>query len=155
VTERHNDRVRIALGRGIVELPWASRVALLDEIRNRESAKPIVDAFEAVGTSRPVTLTLEQKDQLVDLIESWDTQTERGLKGLPEGLFELRNALHDDLHDAPRDSRLSVEPVRASNEQCVEGGRVWVGLERGWQHHRVDLDETALYCPDCAEREFG
>jgi hypothetical protein len=100
VTKRYNDRVRIALGRGIVELPWTSRAALLDEIRNLESAKPIVDAFEAVGTSRPITLTPEQKGLLIELIESWGTQTRFGPKGLPEGLFELRNALHDDLHDA-------------------------------------------------------
>jgi hypothetical protein len=38
---------------------------------------------------------------------------------------------------------------------CVECGRLWDGVERGWQRHRVDLDETALYCPNCAEREFG
>jgi hypothetical protein len=36
---------------------------------------------------------------------------------------------------------------------CIECGRVWDGEERGWQRHRVDL-ETALYCPECAEREF-
>jgi hypothetical protein len=100
VRERHNDRVRIALGRGIVELPWASRAALLNEIRNLESAKPIVDAFEAVGTSRPITLAPEQKGLLIELIESWGTYTRFALKGLPEGPFELRNVLHDDLHDA-------------------------------------------------------
>jgi hypothetical protein len=155
VTERHNDRVRLALGRGILEVPWALRVALLNEIRNYDSAKPIVEAFEAVGTSRPVTLTLEQKDLLVSLIESWGTRTESGLRGLPEGLFELRNALHDDLHDAPKAAGLSVESVRAGDERCVECGRAWDGVERGWQRHRVDLDETALYCPNCAEREFG
>jgi hypothetical protein len=40
-------------------------------------------------------------------------------------------------------------------QRCTECGRVWDGVERGWQRHRVDLDETALYCPECAEREFG
>jgi hypothetical protein len=74
-------------------LPWASRTALLDEIRHLESAKPIVDAFEAVGTSRPVTLTPEQKGVLIELIEFWATQTRVGPRGLAEGLEELRNAL--------------------------------------------------------------
>jgi hypothetical protein len=32
--------------------------------------------------------------------ELWGTPTHGGLHGLPEGMVELRNALHDDLHDA-------------------------------------------------------
>jgi hypothetical protein len=97
-----NERVRIALSRGDVVIPWESRQALLKEIRHLESAGPIVAAFEAVGISRPVTLTLEQKGELIELIEFWATQTRFGLKGLPEGTFEFRNALHDDLHDSVR-----------------------------------------------------
>jgi hypothetical protein len=103
--ERPNNRVKVSLSRGDVVLPWASRTALLDEIRHLDSAKPIVDAFEAVGTSRPVTLTDEQKGTLAELVEFWATQTRDGFEGLPEGLFELRNALHDDLHDSLRRQR--------------------------------------------------
>jgi hypothetical protein len=65
-----------------------------------ESAQPIVAAFEAVGISRPVVLTLEQKGVLIELIEFWATQIRFGFTGLPEGMFELRNALHNDLHDS-------------------------------------------------------
>lgn len=72
----------------------------MEEIRHLDSAGPIVAAFEAVGVSRPVVLTLEQKGVLVELIEFWGTQTKHGLRGLPEGMFELRNALRDDLHDS-------------------------------------------------------
>jgi hypothetical protein len=103
VSERHNDRVRISLSRGVVELPWTSRTALFEEIRYLDSAKPIIDAFEAVGVSRSVVLPDEQKGLLIELIEFWATQTRFGLKGLPEGLYELRNALHDDLYDAQKE----------------------------------------------------
>ncbi len=100
MSQHLNDRVRIRLGRGDVDLPWSSRTALLDEIRHLGSAKPIIGAFEAVGVSRPVVLTDDQKGVLLELIEFWGNQNRGGLKALPEGLYELRNALHDDLHDA-------------------------------------------------------
>ena len=37
---------------------------------------------------------------------------------------------------------------------CTECGR---HLEPGevWHLHFVDLGEIAIYCPECAEREFG
>jgi hypothetical protein len=38
---------------------------------------------------------------------------------------------------------------------CEECRRAWLDDERGWQAHVVDIDEIALYCPQCAEREFG
>ena len=72
----------------------------LDGEPHADSAESIIEAFEAVGTSRPVTLTPEQKGTFLELIEFWDNQNPGGLKTLPEGVFELRNALHDDLHDA-------------------------------------------------------
>jgi hypothetical protein len=62
--------------------------------------RQIVEAFRAVGVSRPVELSQEQKGLLIEVIEHWATQVRFGLEGLPEGLRELRNALHDDLHDS-------------------------------------------------------
>lgn len=43
---------------------------------------------------------------------------------------------------------------------CVECERENRGEERGWEGHLVDLDddgkdEVAIFCPDCAAREFG
>jgi hypothetical protein len=38
---------------------------------------------------------------------------------------------------------------------CQECFRPWLADERGWEAHRVDLEEIAFYCPECAEREFG
>jgi hypothetical protein len=98
LAERPNDHVLVALLSGDnVSLPLESRAALLQEIRHLESAQTIVAAFEAVGTSRPVALTPEQRGLLVELVDSWGNQTPGGLEALPEGVFDLRNALHDDL----------------------------------------------------------
>ena len=55
-------------------------------------------AFEDVGTSRPVQLTSAQKSDLLQVIVHW-AEAEGGYDRLPEGIFDLRNALNDDLHD--------------------------------------------------------
>ena len=57
------------------------------------------DAFETVGTSRPVSLTRRDKVGLVAVIDLWASDTEGGFSGLPEGIVELRDALRDDLRD--------------------------------------------------------
>jgi hypothetical protein len=38
---------------------------------------------------------------------------------------------------------------------CTECERPWIGDELGWKAYRADLDELALYCPECAEEEFS
>ena len=93
------DRVTIALNRLDVVLGWAARTALLDELARLESGQGIRDAFEAVGATRSVTLTLQQKAELLLAIEQWSDQTPGGLVALPEGISELRNGLHNDLRD--------------------------------------------------------
>jgi hypothetical protein len=62
------DRVQVATSRRTVVLPWASRDELLEQMRHLETMTPVVDAFEAVGASVPVRLTLEQKARLVDVV---------------------------------------------------------------------------------------
>jgi hypothetical protein len=37
---------------------------------------------------------------------------------------------------------------------CVEGGRSPQPGER-WQLYFADIGEVAVYCPECAKREFG
>ena len=56
------------------------------------------DAFEAVGTSRPVLLTHEDKVGLVEVIQLWENEIE-GSGSLPDGIIELRDALQYDLKD--------------------------------------------------------
>jgi hypothetical protein len=43
----------------------------------------------------------------------------------------------------------------AEGEVCIECGRAWTDPDERWKRERVDLEETALYCPECHEREFG
>lgn len=99
MTERRIDQVQISLSRGTIELPWDSREQLLEQFRHLDSLRAAREAFEAVGTSQPVSLTREDRGGLIQVIEVWASQTHGGFEGLPEGIFELRNALHDDLHD--------------------------------------------------------
>jgi hypothetical protein len=48
----------------------------------------------AVGTSRPVTLARTQKSRLLLVVEGW--LWEVSTTGLPDGIFELRNAVIDE-----------------------------------------------------------
>ncbi len=59
------------LSRGVVEVPWDSRNALIDRIRQLDAATPTIRTFENVGVSLPVVLTLQQKIELVEMIELW------------------------------------------------------------------------------------
>ena len=96
---RIDERVQIVTSHSTIELTWKSREALLHEIRHLESARGIVHAFDAVGTSRPVPLTRQDQDLLFKVINEWS----RGVTvdGLPAGIWDLRCALADDLHDTP------------------------------------------------------
>jgi hypothetical protein len=93
------DRVTVRYSRGEVVLPWHSRDQLLAEIRHLESGQGVRGAFEAVGASRPVTLgSADDKGLVVKAIDVWMGNV-GGPDRLPVGIFELRNALIDDLHD--------------------------------------------------------
>ena len=94
---RRIDEVRISLRRGIVTIPWSSREALLDRFWNL-GMDDVVDAFRAVGTTAPVRLTESQKAGLVNVIDLWAGQMDGDYGDLPEGINDLRYALHDDLH---------------------------------------------------------
>lgn len=96
------EHIRIATDRDgggkNVRLPWSSRDVLLEQLRRTEGTEEITEAFEDAGTSRPVTLTIEQKALLFRVLEDWALTS--SFDRMPAGLFGLRNALSDDLHDA-------------------------------------------------------
>ncbi len=95
---RH-EAIRIVTDRGgNVRLPWASRDVLLEQLRRTEGTEGITKAFEDVGASRPVTLTIEQKALLFRVLEDWSLAS--SYDRMAAGLFGLRNALSDDLHAA-------------------------------------------------------
>jgi hypothetical protein len=88
------DRVRIVCPQGIFAIPGRSRDALLDEIRDLDSATGIRDAFIADGASRPVTLDGGDAAVLSDVLGAWARKA--GAQQLPPGLWELRNGLQAD-----------------------------------------------------------
>ena len=96
------DKITIATGRDTLTMPWSTRVALLDELQRYETGYTIRDAFTAVGASSPVRLNNEQKTELLRVIEIWSERTEGGMRGLPEAILALRNALIDDLDDSEK-----------------------------------------------------
>jgi len=56
-------------------------------MRRIDAARSAVDAFEKVGTSRPVRLDLDAKRVLVDSIRGW--RQGAGAKGLPAGVWRV------------------------------------------------------------------
>ena len=95
--ERRQAEVRIALRHGTVSIPWSSRDALLEQLRDQDSLSDVRDAFQAVGTTQPVRLTDPQKLGLRNVITFWANQMGGSYDNLPEGIYALRNALQDDL----------------------------------------------------------
>jgi hypothetical protein len=81
-----------------VRLPWKSRDSLLRKLRATPGTEGIVRAFEDVGATRPVELDTEQKTVLYRLLDDRGFTT--GFHQLPEGFFELRNALSDEVAEA-------------------------------------------------------
>ncbi len=92
------DRVRVATSLGTLELPWDSREILLERLEGIDGARAIIDAFVSVGASRPVELGREEAGLLVSAITSWAHFA--GALRLPPGLWDLRNALAEDLRVA-------------------------------------------------------
>ena len=99
--ERLN-RVQVATAGGVVELPWPSRFELLERARRLYGGAEVIRRFEAVGASRPVTLDRDSKLLLLNLLQHWLNDV--GIDELPPGIFELRNALLDDLDRGEHDS---------------------------------------------------
>lgn len=92
------DEVRIELPSGIVSIPWSSRDPLLEQLQTRDSIADVPDvrdAFQAAGTSRPVRLTGPQRLALRKVITFWANERGGSYDDLPEGIHDLRNALHD------------------------------------------------------------
>jgi hypothetical protein len=96
--------VTIQLETALITIPWATREALLNQLGahglgETEMAGAINKAFDAVGATRPVTLDLEEKTYLLQLLDQWALEL-GGYDDMPAGLFALRNALSDELADA-------------------------------------------------------
>lgn len=79
-------------------IPWSSREALQERLRNAETMNDVVESLQAVGTTQAVRLTDTQQVGLLNIIVFWANEIEGGDDDLPEGINDLRGALQDDLH---------------------------------------------------------
>jgi hypothetical protein len=91
------DRVDVELAERTVTLTWDVREQLVAEMRHLPSLEPVRRDFENAGASRPVRIERELRGDVCQVIEAWARQTPGGLRALPDGLFDLRNALADEL----------------------------------------------------------
>ena len=103
VDPRDLDRVTVELNSRDVTLSGSTREALLTGLRkhprgDNELAHATRKAFEDVGASRIVLLTLECKLYLLRLLEEWSLEVGEA-DTTRSGLFELRNALIADVRD--------------------------------------------------------
>jgi hypothetical protein len=96
--ERRLDRVTIQGSRQAttVVIPRDSRQQLLDRLRRDQDAnEKVIQAFEAVGTTRPVTLDKAGKRLLLDACLYWLNEA-GGTSGLPTGIVDLLLSLEDE-----------------------------------------------------------
>ena len=96
------DYITVQLSTQDVTVSWETRRALLANLAlgQQDVGRAIRTAFDDVAAGRPVTLELDQKTYLLDLLEQWSLDTVSGYDALPAEILVLRNALIDDLHDA-------------------------------------------------------
>jgi hypothetical protein len=86
----------------VVTISWAAREELHERIGHLPGGDDVQRRFEAVGTSRPVKLDVAGKSLVLAVVSHW--LDEVGVDRLPEGIFELRNALADDRDHEELDS---------------------------------------------------
>ena len=86
------ERVRVATSDGDFDLHWDEREELLALLRATPGTESAVNRFLAVGATRPVELTDEQRALVVSAVEA--------ARGASEALHELRHAFIVELDRA-------------------------------------------------------
>lgn len=76
-------------GGGLVKVPWGLRDWLLADLEAVDGAESIVDAFRAVGATRPVVLDERERVWLAGFLDGLERRAD-----LPKGLEPLRAGLH-------------------------------------------------------------
>ena len=97
------DRVTVALNCGSAVLTWNERDSICWLLRKRRGvgeAAGIRASFDAIGASRPVELNQGQRIELLIVLEEF--MHDRDVESIAPGLYELRNALWDEVHDAEK-----------------------------------------------------
>ena len=95
------DRIHFTIGRPPhkVEVSWDGRDELLGRLRQAAGCESIVQKIEGVGATRPVQLGDAEKERLSSVLELWVLEVP-DFELLPAGIWDLRNALLDDVQDA-------------------------------------------------------
>jgi hypothetical protein len=93
------DRVTITLRRGDVTFNWATRQILMGRLQDVQTKARIRDSFNTEDPSAAIVLNHGQRTALLIVLEQWSLAGD-GPGAMPHSLFELRNALYGDLHDA-------------------------------------------------------
>jgi hypothetical protein len=94
IQPRRIQHFQVELSGNTIELPWTSRAPLLERLREHDAGLQVVLALEAVGATQPVRLNSAGKRVLLQVVEAWYSEVTQ--KGLPEGMWELRNELLAD-----------------------------------------------------------
>jgi hypothetical protein len=79
-------------------ISWAARDELIMRLEHHAAGAFVVEAFRDVGATSPVRLTIDQKELLAIVIDEWMRAV--GRDELPADVFDLRNALINDLKSA-------------------------------------------------------
>jgi hypothetical protein len=87
------DRITVSLNGGDLTLSWHTRQELLARLQHINTKSGIRAAFGAVGASRPVELSPNQKVTLQRALVDWADD------GMPSELVELTDALTAELAD--------------------------------------------------------
>jgi hypothetical protein len=90
------DLARVSTGSVVVEMPWESRLELLERVRGLAGGGvEVARRFQAAGATRPVELDRAAKMLLLNVVSHWAAAI--GVDELPLGIAELGNALAEDL----------------------------------------------------------
>ena len=95
-----SDTATVATRYGPVEIPWAARDALLEEIRRRQTGDLVVRIFEGIGASRPVNLDRKGKIVVFDAIWAL-AESAGGYELIDAQLRELQDRLKDEITERP------------------------------------------------------
>ncbi len=77
-----------------VMVPWESRQALLRRLRADGHCGDLIRALDVADVSESVVIQRSAKPRLLAVVGAWLDET--NINDLPEGIFDLRNALTDD-----------------------------------------------------------
>jgi hypothetical protein len=94
----------VATSDGPVEISWAARNSLLEQIRAKEGAEGVIHAFETAGASLPVTL--ERRGKIIAFDAIWMmAEKAGGYEAIDPQLRELADALRGEIASGRADQQ--------------------------------------------------